>query len=182
MGQTRAVVDRNDAGYGDPPLVPGGHRARRSTEPEACHQRWGDAAASSRRGAAAGAYPAAHRGADDRRLAVRPDPRRSCAAGGGSRVGILSPPDLPVAEQVIDVPMISSSSCPFRAVLNEPQVVEQLVEVPTILSPAEEYCLSSAQILTSRYQSIDDDRMKIKRTSNVVNMLEESTLNYHIVL
>ena len=60
-------------------------------KPEACHQRWWDAAASSRRGAAAGAYPAAHRGADDRRLAVRPDPRRSCAAGGGSRVGVLSP-------------------------------------------------------------------------------------------
>ena len=73
-------------------LVPGGHRARRSTEPEACHQRLWDAAASSRRGAAAGAYPAAHRGADDQRLAVRPDPRRSCAAGGGSRVGVLSPP------------------------------------------------------------------------------------------
>ena len=38
------------------------------------------------------------------------------------------------------------------------------------------------EILTSRYQSVVDDRMKIKRTSCVVNMLEESTLNYHIVL
>ena len=46
----------------------------------------------------------------------------------------------------------------------------------------EEYCLSSAQFLTSRYQSIVDERMKIKRTSDVVNMLEESMLNYHIVL
>ena len=45
-----------------------------------------------------------------------------------------------------------------------------------------EYCLSSAQILTSRYQSIVDDRMKIERTSNMVNMLEESVLNYNIVL
>ena len=44
--------------------------------------------------------------------------------------------DLPVAEQVIDVPKISSSSCPSRTVLNEPQVVEQLVEVPTLLSVA----------------------------------------------
>ena len=44
--------------------------------------------------------------------------------------------DLPVAEQVIDVPMISSSSsCPSRAALSEPQVVEQLVEVPTVLTP-----------------------------------------------
>ena len=36
--------------------------------------------------------------------------------------------------------------------------------------------------MTSRYQLIVDDRMKIKRTSDVVNMLEESALNYHIVL
>ena len=39
----------------------------------------------------------------------------------------------------------------------------------------EEECLSSAQILTSRYQSIVDNRVKIEHTSNVVNMLEEST-------
>ena len=45
--------------------------------------------------------------------------------------------DLPVAEQVIDVPFFSSfSSCPSRAALSEPQLVEQLVEVPTVLSVA----------------------------------------------
>ena len=38
--------------------------------------------------------------------------------------------DLPVAEQVIDVPMISSSSCSSRAVLREAQMAEQLVDVP----------------------------------------------------
>ena len=43
--------------------------------------------------------------------------------------------DLPVPEQVIDVPMISSSSsCPSRAALSEPLMMEQLVEVPTIIS------------------------------------------------
>ena len=46
----------------------------------------------------------------------------------------------------------------------------------------EEYCLSLAWALASRYQSIVDDRMKIKSTSNMVNMLEKSTLNCHIVL
>ena len=46
----------------------------------------------------------------------------------------------------------------------------------------QEYRLSLAWILTSKYQSIVDDGMKIKRTSYVVNMLEESALNYHIVL
>ena len=38
--------------------------------------------------------------------------------------------DLPVAEQVIDVLMFSSSSCSSRAVLREPQMAEQLVDVP----------------------------------------------------
>ena len=42
--------------------------------------------------------------------------------------------DLPVAEQVIEVPKVSSSSCPSRAVLKAPQVVEQLVEVPAVLT------------------------------------------------
>ena len=34
-----------------------------------------------------------------------------------------------------------------------------------------EYCLSLARILASKYQSIVDDRMKIKCTSNVVNFI-----------
>ena len=46
----------------------------------------------------------------------------------------------------------------------------------------EECCLSSAQILTSKYQSIVDNRVKIKRTSNVVDVVELSTMNYYIVL
>ena len=46
----------------------------------------------------------------------------------------------------------------------------------------EEYCLSSAQFLTSKYQSIVDDRMKIKRTSNTVNMMEYSIPNHYVVL
>ena len=46
----------------------------------------------------------------------------------------------------------------------------------------EECCLSLARTLTSRYQSQINDGMKIERTSNMVNMLEESTLNYSIVL
>ena len=45
-----------------------------------------------------------------------------------------------------------------------------------------EYCLSLAEILTSKYQSIVDDRMKIKRTSNMVDMLEENARNNNIVL
>ena len=46
----------------------------------------------------------------------------------------------------------------------------------------EEYCLSFARTLTSMYYSRADDRMKIERTSDMVSVLEEVPLNYHIVL
>ena len=46
----------------------------------------------------------------------------------------------------------------------------------------EEHCLSSAQILTSRYQSIVDNRMKIECVSDVVDVMEYSTPNHYIVL
>ena len=46
----------------------------------------------------------------------------------------------------------------------------------------EEHCLSSAQILTSRYQSIVDNGMKIESASNVVNVREYSSSNQHVVL
>ena len=43
--------------------------------------------------------------------------------------------DFPIAEQVIEVPMISCSPCPSRCPIPEPQSADQLVEVPTVLSP-----------------------------------------------
>ena len=43
--------------------------------------------------------------------------------------------DLPMAEQVIEVPKISCSPCPSRSLIAEPQSADQLVEVPTVLSP-----------------------------------------------
>ena len=43
--------------------------------------------------------------------------------------------DLPIAEQVIDVPKISCSPCPSRCPISEPQSAEQLVEVPTVPTP-----------------------------------------------
>ena len=50
------------------------------------------------------------------------------------------------------------------------------------INKQEEHCLSSAQILTSRYQSIVDNRMKIECASDVVNVSEYSSSNHHIVL
>ena len=45
-----------------------------------------------------------------------------------------------------------------------------------------EYCLSVAQILTSRYQSRIDDGMQIERTSDMINVPEEAARNNNIVL
>ena len=42
--------------------------------------------------------------------------------------------DQPMAKQVIEVPKISCSPCPSRSCIREPQVAEQLVQVPTIVS------------------------------------------------
>ena len=43
--------------------------------------------------------------------------------------------DFPIAEQVITVPTVSCASCPSRSRVPEPQSADQLVEVPTVLSP-----------------------------------------------
>ena len=43
---------------------------------------------------------------------------------------------MPDPEQVIEVPKISPEDVSVRTVVREPQVVEQLVEVPTLLSPS----------------------------------------------
>ena len=43
--------------------------------------------------------------------------------------------NFPIAEQIIEVPKFSCSPCPSRSLVPEPQTAEQLVEVPTVLSP-----------------------------------------------
>ena len=53
----------------------------------------------------------------------------------GDVTDILRFLDFPIAELVIDVPKISCSPCPLRSLVPEPQTAEQLVEVPTVLSP-----------------------------------------------
>ena len=42
--------------------------------------------------------------------------------------------DSSIAEQVIEVPKLSCSSCPSRSPCLEPQMAEQMVEVPAVLS------------------------------------------------
>ena len=55
--------------------------------------------------------------------------------------------DFPIAEQVIEVPRISYSPCPSRSPIPEPQSAEQLVEVPTVLSPTRIALLIAEQIV-----------------------------------
>ena len=43
--------------------------------------------------------------------------------------------DRPIAEQTIEVPTVSCSPCPSRSLVPVPQSAEQLVEMPTILTP-----------------------------------------------
>ena len=80
-------------------------------------------------GQAAGAGPAAHCGTDP-----RSDARCSCAADGRSAVG--APHDIQVPEQVVEVPKIHIDELSMRTPVREPQLAEQLVEVPTLLSVA----------------------------------------------
>ena len=55
--------------------------------------------------------------------------------------------DRPIAEQVIAVPTVSCSSCPSRSRVPEPQSADQLVEVPTILSPTRNALQIAEQIV-----------------------------------
>ena len=93
-------------------------------------------AVASRRGAAAGAGSAAHRGSD----------RRCCPSGASSRRPLCRRwveqlPNLvqffaalsPVPEQVIAVPKILPHEVLPRRLCRDTQLAEQLVEVPTIL-------------------------------------------------
>ena len=50
------------------------------------------------------------------------------------------------------------------------------------INKQEEYCLSLSRIWTSKYSSRADDRMKIDRTSKMVNILEEFDRNINVVL
>ena len=92
--------------------------------------------AADRSGRAAGAAradPAAHRGADDRVLRARASARsrRSCAADSGPAGGrpqALRHCNFRAGHRA--VPKIPLDSIPHRAVF-EPQLAEQLVEVPT---------------------------------------------------
>ena len=56
------------------------------------------------------------------------------------------------------------------------------VTIISWINKQKEHCLSFAQILTSRYQSIADNRMKIECASNMINVREYSSSNQHIVL
>ena len=69
------------------------------------------------------------------------------------------------------IPRLDASSIHFEGIVHDVvhsnQTFRILMPFASGINGQEEYCLSSAQILTSKYQSIVDDRVKIKRASNV---------------
>ena len=82
----------------------------------------------------------------------------------------------------LDVSSMHCASIVHDVVHSSQSLSGSLMPFVSGIHKQKEYCLSLALILTSRYQSIVDDRMKIKRTSNMVNIVEESALNQNIVL
>ena len=79
----------------------------------------------------------------------------------------------------------TASWCLFHAlccVVHDPVHSSQCVTFVHRINKQEKYCLSLARTLTSRYPSRVDDRMKIERTSNMVNILEKVARNHNIVL
>ena len=143
----RTAVHPHGPGNGDAPLVQGAHRVRRSTEPDHSHQ------------AREGEVREQHHSllAQERPLpGTRPAPLLEVLPQVGAQrhtvdqivdavpvplmveqlVDVLQLFDalIPVAEQVIDVPKIFVERIPPRTSVREPQLAEQLVEVPTIVS------------------------------------------------
>ena len=69
-------------------------------------------------------------------------------------VDILAPLDFRIAEQVIEVPKIVCPPRAARTVLRAPQTADQLVEVPTPVSPILRYCSGLwSRSLTFRFLS-----------------------------
>ena len=65
--------------------------------------------------------------------------------------------DRPIAEQVIAVPTVSCSSCPLRSCVLEPQLADQLVEVPTVLTPTRIALQIAEQIVDTPVEEDEDD-------------------------
>ena len=158
MVATRTDVDCRGAGYGDPPLAPkGGHQERRSKGPEDSHKHQGGTCRVLR--TLLGRWQA-HRGERPSPLVeVRPQERVQrhrvgiitdvlpfvqilddpVPLTGNAVVEVLQKIDTPTLEQVVAVPKISQDRIQPRLVdlsQRPTQMVEQLVEVPTVLSVA----------------------------------------------
>ena len=71
--------------------------------------------------------------------------------------------------QVIEVPKISVDAIPQRVALRDPQLAEQLVEVPAVVSPS--CCLPSRTWLASRRRSQDRVQRRFAEVEDLLEML-----------
>ena len=86
----------------------------------------------------------------------------------------------PIYRVLMSLPCIVQVLCTTWYI--QVNLVKILVTFVPRVKRQEEYCLSLARILSSRYQSWICDRMKIERTSNMANNLEQFARNHNIVL
>ena len=115
---------------------------------------------------AAGAGPAAHRGTDHSPLPMLDVPVPLMEEQ--LLVDAFAPHDVRVPEQVIEVPMIFIDELSVRTPVREPQLAEQLVEVPTIHllflvaadCGAERGRSSSAMVVCAIFKVFPQDRLQ----------------------
>ena len=75
--------------------------------------------------------------------------------------------DRPLAEHAISVPKISCSPCPSRSRVPEPQSADQLVEVPTVLTPT--------RIAVQIAEQIVDTPVHLPESAEWVQLRDEAT-------
>ena len=91
--------------------------------------------------------------------------------------------DFPITEQVIEVPRISCSPCPSRSPVPEPQSAEQLVEVPTVLSPTRIALQIAEQIVDTPVRGRGERRVQgfLPRQSSTATPSAEERISERIV-
>ena len=94
--------------------------------------------------------------------------------------------DRPIAEQVIEVPKISCSPCPSRVPFLVPQMAEQLVEVPTVLTPTRIALRIAEQVVNTpvpqgRVQGLLPEQSSTA-TSSSLERISERTVEQIVVI
>ena len=166
MVATRAADGGCGAGYGDPPFaLQGGHRERRTKGPGDSHQHQG-------RGLGRGVQVQRH--TVDQMVDAPLLPTFDVLVPlmvEQLLLGVLSPLDFRVAEQVIEVPKILLDDVPERTAVRVTQLAEQLVEVPTPVSCMEQIVDIPASVrgVSGSLQGFPPEQSSAQRTAQIAD-------------